>query len=262
MHGISRPFLYGRFLAFCLMMCVSFSCGIENYIYLDAVETVIDTDVNKAQFILPNTNTSTEEYFRYYAIYYRIYLSDLDLTGTINTATLRNSINPVLNSHFNSIEPYIDNENYAPSGIYSVFTRLNYFSLYVTLEDKINEVEPGARLKPGELVSLDFTDSSKGPFMTVNNDPSTSLYLFRSSNANPYPQKDDRLFFWTDDLFESDNINAERNRDVEKPVTNFNELNKTAYVSMYVLAVGIDTTFSPVYSRPCHIGIFKIDRWF
>jgi hypothetical protein len=272
----SRLFLYSRYLAFSFITCVCFSCGIEDYIYLDPVEIINNSTVNGAQFVLPDSSNSP--YFRSYAIYYRIYLSDYNTAViTVTTNTERNNINPVLASHFNTIDPYITNEDYAPSGINSIFNRLNYFPLYVSL-NRTNEIDlsylfslngfgsvPG--VTRGEMVDIAFTippASSNGPFMTLSFPLSTTFvssphYLFRSSKAKPFPNADDRLFFWSDDLFTSENITVDRNLDIEKPITaGFNDSTKTAYVSMYVLAVGIDYNYSPVFSRPLHIGIFKL----
>jgi hypothetical protein len=87
-------------------------------------------------------------------------------------------------------------------------------------------------------------------FMTVG---SSEYNLFRAGKANPFPGDiANRLFYQTNDLFNTANITTERNLDVDTPGT------ATAYVSMYVLAVGIDNNLSPVYSRPRHIGIFRL----
>jgi len=269
--GKKRPFLSGPFTAFCLIVCVCFSCGIEDYIYLDAVERVPDSTVNGAQFVLPNSSTSI--YFRNYAIYYRIYLSDYNTAvNTITTSTERNKINTALNSHYNTIDPYITNENTLPGDIDNIFERLKYYPLYVSL-NKTNEIDlanlfsisgtgtlPG--VSPGGTVYLYFTDPDIGPYMTLYAPSATPLYLLRSNSANPLPNSTigDRLFF-LDTSFDNNNITADYNYDVEKPISNYST--KTAYVSMYILAVGIDYNYSPVYSRPLHLGIFKLGRfWF
>jgi len=276
-NSIKRPFLSGSTAAFCIIILwVFFSCGIEDYIYLDAVEIVTNSTVNEARFILPNSSTST--YFRNYAIYYRIYLSDYNTAvNTITTPTERNNINTALNSHYTTIDPYITNENYAPSGVNSIFDRLKYYPLYVSL-NRVDEIDlanlfsingygtiPG--VSPGGTIYLYFSDPNNGPYMTLyapDSDPSsTRLSLFRSSRANPFP-KEDRLFFLqSDKSFDIQNITVDSNFDVERPKTGYNDSTKTAYVSMYVLAVGMDYNISPVFSRPLHLGIFKLDKfWF
>jgi len=269
--GIKKPFLPGFFTAFCLVICVCFSCGIEDYIYLDAVDRTTDSNVTGAQFVLPYSSTSM--YFRNYAIYYRIYLSDYNtVVNTVLSSEERNRINPALNSHFNTIDPYITNDNILPGGIGPTFERLKYYQLYVSL-DKINEIDlsylfstggydslPGVR--PGGRIDLYFSNPTVGPYMTMDYDTaSTQLYLFRSNKASPFP-KEDRLFFQSNDSFDINNITPENNLDVEKAAGSTNTT-KTAYVSMYILAEGIDFSFSRVYSRPLHLGIFKLDRfWF
>jgi hypothetical protein len=247
------------------MTGVFFSCGIEEHIYLDPVETINDSGLYTAQFVLPNSSAST--YFRNYTIYYRIYLSSFPPVP-ITTDYDRNNINPRLESHYKDIDSYITNENRLPSEINSAFTRANYFPLSVSL-DRTSEINLNNLLslngygtvppvQSGGVISLDFSDSSIGPFMTFSYDTtSTQYFLSRYGKANPSPNEN-ILFYQYTELFDLQNIGSEINLDIEKPGQNFSELTKTAYVSMYILAVGIDYNYSPLYSRALHLGIFKL----
>ncbi|MDR2766963.1 MAG: hypothetical protein LBB82_01415, partial [Treponema sp.] len=60
-----------KILSFCLLAAAS--CGIEDYVYLEPVTNASTSGGSTAFFTTPN-NPSAE--FRYYQIYYRIYLSN------------------------------------------------------------------------------------------------------------------------------------------------------------------------------------------
>jgi hypothetical protein len=261
-----------RFVIALALILLVFSCGIEEYIYLDPVENVETTLAQSANIIIPDN--SSNPYFRYYTIFYRIYLSDRDLPSVINDS-LRIEINPTLASHYNTLDPYTTTDSVSPNAIESVFRNLHYYPLYVS-PDKVvtNEIAMHQLLSKstsasfpfayqpidyGDIVSLDFTNNADndGPYMTISYAPSFPLYLFRSREG--FTPRPDRLFFNSADLNNASFITAEANIDVERK-TNFNPafLTTRAYVSMYILATGIDNNYTLVYSRPKHIGIFRL----
>lgn len=251
-------------------MLLVFSCGIEEYIYLEPVENVSTTGVSSAIITIPN-NTSNP-YFRYYTIFYRIYISDVSLAA-IPSHEQRLTINPTLAAHYNTIDPYTTNDSVSPNAIASVFTNLKYHPLYVSV-DKSYEIAMNQLLAKSETISgtypsigaqdidfgdrveLVFTSADVGPYMVIryNSFPdSDNLYLFRDGNnftANP-----DRLFYQSADLVNEAFISTTTNIDVE-PRGGANP--KLVYVSMYILATGIDVNYTLVYSRPKHIGIFRL----
>jgi hypothetical protein len=256
-----------------------FSCGLEDYIYLEPVDTAYATGVNSAIIVLPTANSTSpnDEYFRFYAIYYRIYISDLSL-DSITSSQQRYDVNPALASHYNTLEPYTTNDNVSPNAIGSVFSNLRYHPLYLSL-DKTAPIElyqilgrqdytgaappvpaPWPPTSQPWNLSLDFTDSTDGPFMTLSYDTASGrrLYLFRSSGFTSSPN---RLFFnttGTGSITDAGIINNTVNADVE-PKSNIIEANpKTTYVSMYILATGIDQNYTQIFSRPKHIGIFRL----
>jgi hypothetical protein len=242
-----------------------FSCGLEDYIYLEPVDIAYATGVTNATIVLPNN--SSNSYFRFYTIFYRIYIGDQSPLSMM-TSSDRNLFNPTLASHYNTLEPYTTNDNVSPNAIGTVFSSLRYYPLYFSL-DKLNEIalyqilgtqNYGAISPPsaGDTISLSFTDSTKGPFMTLSNAPGNEFYLFRSRDFTPHP---DRLFFNTtgsSSITDASIITNSVNADVE-PKSNIIEANpKTTYVSMYILATGIDQNYTQIFSRPKHIGIFRL----
>jgi len=229
---------------FCGIITFFFSCGIEEVIYLEPVVDASFTGVTAGRLTLPDN--SGNEYFRNWAVYYRIYLSDT-LSTSITTNAERNTINSLLSTHFNAIDPYIIDENYVFNNI-SIFTSRGYYPLYRSI-DRENGLAIHDLLGTtanGEL-SFDFSNSTIGPFMRY---AAGEYYLFRNSdNFTPLP---DRLFFLHSDMFTS---TSEVNADIQQKA-GVDPL--AAYISMYIIAVGIDNSFSPVYSRPAHIGIFRL----
>ena len=238
---------FGTGLAILFFAFVFVSCGLETYVFLNPVEIVSVSGVTNAIITLPS---GQDPLFRNYMIYYRIYLSDLQL-GTLNTATDRNNVNTQLASHYATLERYTSNDNISPTAIDTVLKNLGYYTLFVTA-DGINGKPLHEVLNAvSGTIWLDFTDG-KNPYMQF---PYGVLYdLFRSNSFEPRPN---RLFSYTDELAGSI-ISAEVNADMQNKTGA--GLTQYAYVSMYILATGTDNNYAPLYSRPAHIGIFQLPR--
>jgi len=240
------------FLLACCLVGLFFSCGIEEEIYLDPVEYASTTGVTAGEVTLPGT---TSRYFRNFLIYYRIYISDHNTTSIDYTTDGLNNINRDLNSHHTYIyNNYINNENASFSTMSTVFSSRGYFPLYVS-SDRINEIAMYDLLThtSGGDIKFDFSKHDDDPFLTYSAYTATNqLFLFRAPR-NYFESNPDRLFYLSDDLVAT--ITNETNADVG-PKANVDP--SYAYVSMYILAVGINDNFSPVYSRPKHIGIFQL----
>jgi len=249
-------------------MLVLFSCGIDELIYLEPVESSYVTGVTSGYVRLPDNNSNI--YFQNYIIYYRIYTSNSRLTSInpSNTQELRN-INPSLESDYNSLNSYITNENTSTSGMDTIFENRGYYHLY-TSTDKVNEIAMENLLSPqgyqdsqgnqvipgitnGLQLNFDFNEPFLEPFMSMGiyNPSSIKLNLFRVSNK--FTVIPDRLFFLSNDL--TANVTGTINKDVQL-ISNADSL--YAYVSLYIIASGINNTFSSIYSRPRHIGIFLL----
>ncbi|MDR2211073.1 MAG: hypothetical protein LBO65_06345 [Spirochaetaceae bacterium] len=254
-----------------LLVLLFFSCGIEDYIYLKPVETAYAEDISRGRFIIPDNNGNV--YFRSYTIFYRIYISDISL-ASVTTGSERASINPALESHYSTLNPYTTNDKVSPNAIGSVFSSLRYYSLYVTL-DRTNDIalyqllgnqpygaipaadSPGGA---GSTVHLDFTGLSSEPVMKLDHDPAASaFYLFRSRDFTALPDRFFKNTNGTGKITDAGSIGTMVNADVERNANNNPAITpKYTYVSMYVLASGIDSNYTVIYSRPKHIGIFRL----
>jgi hypothetical protein len=247
-----------------------FSCGIEDYVYLEPVQYVNSSGVSTARMPIPGNSGNSA--FRYYNIYYRIYLSDYSLES-ISTDVQRNQINPALASHYNTIDPYTSDDNVSPNAIASIFSSLNYHTLYYLGSNRIDEYSayqvftnsgfsPGFQsLNDNDILTFDFTSPADGPYITISyaSPPGTAqVFLYRSSDR--FTPRPSRLFLnstgsgnLTDEAIISENVNADVERN-SNMVTSF----RYAFVSLYAVAVGIDANFTALYSKPKHIGIFRL----
>ncbi|MDR0600697.1 MAG: hypothetical protein LBG84_11595 [Treponema sp.] len=246
---------WNRFLNRSFLLCLVapfFSCGVEDYVYLNPVETAYSVGVTRATITLPSGQPSE---FRYYTIFYRIYISDI-LSNSITSDAERRNINPSLATHYNTLDPYTANDSNPPNNLVSIFNSLRYYSLYVS-QDKITEIPLYDQLNSasGGAVYLDFTDTSDAPFMTINNPNGTRFYLFRAPGFTSLP---DRLFYNTSGPGSlSEPITSDTNADVEQK-SGVTPSPQYTYVSLYIAATGTDNNFAPLYSRPKHIGILRL----
>jgi hypothetical protein len=259
----NRRFGSGLLLLLLLCQTMFFSCGIENYVYLEPVSYISTTGTSGAIISIPS-NTGSE--FRYYAIFYRIYISDANLPS-VTTTEDRTSINPTLASHFNTLTPYTDNDNVSPSSIGSAFTSLRYYPLYVQLGSSILSMQQTLGISPepplpiiaaGNIVEFNFVSTGTGPHLKLNTYPN-EFPLRRAQDS--FTARPDRTFLnntsVSNAIIDESIIDSTTNADVEKYPNRLpaNVYDK-AYVSLYIAAAGIDNNFAAIYSKPKHIGVF------
>jgi len=231
------------------------TCGIEEYYYLDQVPqtNIIVTLNTSATIILP---ALLSPYALNYSIYYRIYISDSNETAEINTPSLRTSISANLASDFNAIYPNTDpTSNTMGISADTLFKNRSYFMLALEGID-INNV----LTKIGGVIDISFpTETGPSGFPTMSLNGGVPSNLYRSKDLiRPLPANY-RYFQNTSELSNFQNANSNINADVSirSGLTGF------AYVSMYIAAEGIDPTkFTRIYSKPTHIGIFKLPNYF
>lgn len=226
------------------------SCGVDEYAYLEPIENVSSTITSSIVF-LPGSSAAE---FRNYTIFYRLYISD-ELSTSITTDGERRTINASLASHYNTLDPYTINDNTSPAAIASVFNSLRYYSLFLSSDGVTDRpLYSILNLPGGGRMDLDFTNPNPGSFLTINFGP--RFYLFRAAGFTARPN---RLFYNTEgagSLTDTGIITSDVNSDVEPKSIPASP--RYTYVSLYVLASGIDDNFSPLYSRPKHIGIFRL----
>jgi hypothetical protein len=222
------------------------------------VEYVTSAGSTSARISIPDNSSSAE--FRYYAVFYRIYISDQTI-DSITTSQQRYTINRALSSHYNTIDPYTRNDNTSPSSVATVFSSLKYYPLYAeinltnaSMSQILTDASP-YNVSPGSVVELVFANT--GPYLQISGFPG-ELPLRRSADgftANP-----NRSFFnstGTGSLSDGSGVSENSNADVEtNPYMSFPD--RHTYVSLYIAAAGIDKNFTAVYSRPKHIGVFRL----
>jgi len=211
-----------------------FSCGIEEYYYLPQVPEGNITRISntRAEIKIPSIDSVEFYYATGYIIFYRIYISDYSIVD-ISMSEI-SQISPMLAEDFNIFEPYTNPANTLIPNV-NTFRSRNYFELEI--DGDIQTI-----LKTtGGTVNIIFSDViGTSPSLTQGVD----VYnLFRS---NP---EQDRYFFNTEELRASTNADVSKRVDVD---------GQHAYVSMYIVAVGLNPAFSRIYSKPTHINIFRL----
>jgi hypothetical protein len=200
--------------------------------------------------------------FLHYTVYYRIYISDLDLANNpVESTDQFNYINPLLYEDYLAFKRYTDNENLTPSS--TLFSGRHYFKLELALNNNLVDTILSSGLPA--TVAFDFLQSVDDVPSLIHS--GVSYYLYRSKTGlDPQPPSTSlrhRLFQNTDDLnssanaFQPDpNTDPNKNRDVadKAGISSF----RYTYVSLYIMAEGIDNHYSPIYSRPVHIGVFRL----
>jgi hypothetical protein len=205
----------------------------------------------KATVIVPNDNSSNT-YFTHFTVYYRIYVSDMHTDDPLNNI---NAINSTLYTHYNRVQPYIDNDSIGSASVGSLFTSMNYYSLALDNADIENNVLRNSVL--GRTITFDFIQiAGSPPTMVIG----ANTYTLRRSNGggnfNPLPN--DMHFINHPDLYNPDNINANVNADVTDK-TGMTAGPRDTYVCLYIVATGLDTqTYSQIFSTPTFVGILRL----
>jgi len=239
---IKRIFLFLSFFSLSFLLT---TCGLEESYYLPQVPEInINIQFNTSAVItLPRLDPTEFYYAQNYKIFYRIYMSDY-ITSS-NDTSLYSNINSTLSSDYINIYPNTDPTS-TTAGIAAnvLFTSRNYYELELYQED-INNI---LTTNGGTLRILFPPSRGDYPVLSLNNNPEIRLY--RSSYFFPVNPNDDKRFF--------------RNTQ-EINVPDYGDLvsrsgpSQSAYVSMYVVASGINPTgFTPIYSKPTHICVFKL----
>ena len=230
-------------LSLCIIfVCiVFFSCGLEEYVYLNPVENTITTGDTSAVIILPS---GQHPLFRRYQIFYRIYLTDNISRYTFSNENEMEDINLALRNDYRILRPYTSIDSVSSTTIETVFERRMYYSLFESANGTDTQsVVPILDQASGTL-TINFSDTEI-PTIIYTPAPPVPNFLFRgnyTSNAN-------RLFLFNTNL-------TAASLDVQEKIGSATAV--AAYVSMYIVASGLDGNYSPIYSRPTHIGIFHL----
>jgi len=241
-------------LASCLFLL---TCGIDEYYYLPKVPdsgVVTQSNTNAEVYIPSGLLNQVDHYATGYVIFYRIYISNLELN---TVSDILNYTSSKIYSDYNSLLRYTD-----PSET-TYITSLTTFSGkgFYELELEGIDIKSTVLSKSGGTFNIQFpTRPGDWPNIEYNEN---EYSLLRSNGLkeggtpfNPVPE--DRYFFNSDDLRNYANAIPTINADVAGQQNDVNE-QTNAYASMYIVAVGQNpTTFSKLYGKPTHISIFKL----
>jgi hypothetical protein len=214
---------------------VFLSCGIDDYIKLEQVPR----DTIRVNFNIATVPLLSQplDNFRYYTIYYRIYVSNNLLEGTIEEGML-STINSNLYSDYSTIHPYTNPDTSTSTNVGTIFTNQKYYALDNQFPENI-------------IIAIDFSEAT--PVIKNERVPTSSPIPIQRSSAvyNPAP---DRLFRNHTDLYSAEN--AARNIDVQTITGGSGPM--YTYAAMYVVANGVDNNYSSIFSKPTFIGVFRL----
>jgi hypothetical protein len=235
-------------------MSVFLSCGIEDYYYLNPVPVgniTLSTN-SRANIILPAVSVS---YFTNFAIYYRIYISERNESGEIQTSQASlNNINSTLYTDHSFFNNYTTSTTMVGASIGSLFRNRSYYPLGIqslSLDSLLGTSSPG------KTVVLDFQGTRAT--ITLAGSASPPFLLYRSNNEGAFsPLPPDRYFYKAPELLSSVNATPTINADVAD-LPNSTGAQRYAYAALYIVVVGIDLiTYSQIYSIPTFIGIMRL----
>ena len=263
---MNRNFLrYFHFFSILFIVCFLCTCGLEDYPFIFPVpQSYITMEMNSRATVRIPTNNSGSS-FTHFAIFYRIYVSDEMQPNTVSTNTDSNNvytvINPALATDINYVRPYIDSDTYVNVNMESFFQGRNFKYLYFqngSIDDVLSDSPPSVL---GSALEFDFS-SNKNPTMVKKDSAGNVIQgpftLWRSNGYGQFTPQPDRLFNNTEDLWNSENINANTNADVVNK-SNFVNSSRYTYAAMYIVAVGKDTSSSAdIYSTPSLIHVFLL----
>ena len=216
------------------------SCGIETYKYLDPVDPGIPMLLNTRAYItLP---WAQPNYFRYFIIYYRIYISDIPV-DVVDTGALAR-IYPALHTDYTYFYSYTNSQStVAPTAMGTTFSGRKYFPL--ELENASIE---GALGSGGRVVTLAFADPQSKPSLIMGDlrvpetsgTPYTRYQLSRNTRNDNTPYANDIYFVNSDHVNNGAYISSDSTR-VNQDVQNSSQAisgRKYTYAAMYILAHG------------------------
>jgi hypothetical protein len=230
------------------------SCGIEDYLYLYPVpESNITIQLNsKATIQLPPSGNYDSVSNFHFTLFYRIYISGTSLDSV--AVSDYSVLNPTLASDYSVLLPYTDTSSTSTvnvSAVGTVFRNRNYYTLELESANIDSVLASGA----GDMtLTLDFLQNPGWiPVMEIGG---VSYKLFRSDGGGNFKPEPDRYFCVSEDLTDSAKASSLANADVVS--ASGTPVEKHAYAAFYIVASGMNSNFSPVYSAPAFVGILRL----
>ena len=227
------------------------TCGIDEYYYLPQVpEQNVRTSMNITELVIPPIDQFY--YASNYTIYYRIYISDQRVDDYIETRMdVLNGINTSLWGDFNSLSS-------STNPTTTTNNAMSYFKdRYFRLEIEGGNIYNAFLSTRGGTITIEFpANPGEHPYVEFNKQ---KIRLLRSSDLL-YPRPPKPLYFLNSvDLSNNENAIDSINADVKGGSTAMSGTERYTYVSMYIIAEGLNPgLFSPIYSKPTHISVFKL----
>jgi hypothetical protein len=224
-----------------------FSCGIDEYFFLPQLdENNVTTYLNTEAVI--NLPPIPDEFYYAgsYTIFYRIYISNFQTMSSTDIS----QISPALASDYNFYSQLANPANTSSIMSLNNFKNRNYFELEFEGAD-IASVLP----KDGGILRINFPTYPEG-YPTASIDGGPAAYRLRRSSQLISPEpRNDLSFRNSSELRSYENANANINADVAGRTGEM----QFAYVSMYIVALGTNpVNFTPIYSKPTHISVFRL----
>jgi hypothetical protein len=246
------------------------SCGLETFYYIDYIPLSDYFDNTRSSVRLPSSGSEgygDNQYFTHFIIFYRIYLSDNNLSGRLDSSgDMLNSINPTLLSDFNWATTYTNTTSttVTTSNLEGTFFSRRYYKLEVEGARIDNVLGSGAR---GNTLEIRFNPTAgQVPELRIGSlplDENTPTYMLQRADPSNYgfdfiPQPENSPYFFNHpELLNTENATQQINADV---VTISRGDARYTYVSMYIAAVGrsFETPPTTIYSQPTFLGIFTL----
>jgi len=207
--------------------------------------------------------------FSHFAIFYRIYISDVYIGATTTDTFV--TINPVLNQNFTTVSRYIDSDTLFGINMHNVFSNIHF--RYLALEDA--DINAVLRSAIGNVVNFDFSQSREIPVMIIGPEniddgagnliPNPDYFVLLRANSHsapvgPFsPRPDHRRFINSDELRDPEYINLTFNADVTDRAGLSDDERRYTYAALFIVGVGMDpTTFGNIYSTPSLIHVFRL----
>ena len=249
-------------LSFSMLSFSMLSCGIEDYPYIYSIPTgYIQNELNSRVRVYISDDNDGNIFFSNYTIFYRIYVSDVEIISPSSENDYR-AINTALNNDHLRVRPYIGNDSMGSSAIVSLFGNMNYYTITVQSADIDYVLSSENPLNIfGKYLIIDFSRESENetiPFMTIGNSPRYNL--LRSDGGGVYAVKPTNIRYFQNsaELFDVANIeDPSVNGDITDKPSAFERSH--TYVNMYIVASGLDPqTYIQLYSSPAHIGVLRL----
>jgi hypothetical protein len=234
-------------LLFVLCSLFLWSCGIEDVPFINPIpQGNITQQLNNRAIV--RVPADFDDYFSYFAVFYRIYVSDIPQAST--TTNTYSAINTTLASDYNNIHNYIDSTTQINVNMDRIFQNRGY--KYLCFEnDNISSILSRSVL--GQSLVFDFS-SSRRPTISVG---SSTYVLWRSTDGDLFSPRPDRYFINSVELSSPGNINNQINADVVNKAGIPDEGMRYTYAAMFIVAVGT-TGISDFYSTPSLIHVFLL----